>query len=163
MIWFDFDLKSISIVAILIWLEIIFSTIDFNWLKITIQMIFEHPEYDRSGSTRHHMLGQIPFLLHMHAKQKFDLLLRWHHSPECILNHGLATEDGRRTSFPPLRYGCQMQPENQNNTASVLGRSSMVQFKMYLGRILNEQKNWFSDILLCYWWTICPSKTDSVK
>jgi hypothetical protein len=29
-------------------------------------------------------------------------------------NHGLATEEGRRTSFPPLRYGCQLQPENQN-------------------------------------------------
>jgi hypothetical protein len=28
----------------------------------------------------------------------------------------------------------------KTNTASVLGRSSMVQFKMYLGRKLNEQK-----------------------
>jgi hypothetical protein len=28
----------------------------------------------------------------------------------------------------------------KTNTASVLGRSSMVQFKMYLGRLLNEQK-----------------------
>jgi hypothetical protein len=29
----------------------------------------------------------------------------------------------------------------KTNTASVLGCSRMVQFKMYLGRILNEQKN----------------------
>jgi hypothetical protein len=28
--------------------------------------------------------------------------------------HGLDTEEGRRTSFPPLRYGCQLQPKNQN-------------------------------------------------
>jgi hypothetical protein len=33
---------------------------------------------------------------------------------ETVLSHGLATEEGRRTSFPPLRYGCQLQPENQN-------------------------------------------------
>jgi hypothetical protein len=31
-----------------------------------------------------------------------------------VPNHGLATEEGRRTSFPPLRYGCQLQTENQN-------------------------------------------------
>jgi hypothetical protein len=33
---------------------------------------------------------------------------------KCDPNHGLATEEGRRTSFQPLRYGCQLQPENQN-------------------------------------------------
>jgi hypothetical protein len=30
------------------------------------------------------------------------------------LMHGLATEEGRRTSFLTLRYGCQLQAENQN-------------------------------------------------
>jgi hypothetical protein len=36
--------------------------------------------------------------------------------------------------------GVSFSRKIKTNTASVLGRSSMVQYKMYLGRILNEQK-----------------------
>jgi hypothetical protein len=32
----------------------------------------------------------------------------------CNPAHGLASEEGRRTSFPPLRYGCPLQPEIYN-------------------------------------------------
>jgi hypothetical protein len=56
MIWFDFDLKSISILAILIWLEINFWIIDLIWLKITFQMIFEHPANCFACTTTLHIL-----------------------------------------------------------------------------------------------------------
>jgi hypothetical protein len=36
----------------------------------------------------------------------------------CHINHGRATEEGRRTGFPLLRYGCQLR-------ASVLEHSSI--------------------------------------